>query len=237
MWSMQRTQQQKSLASKSAFTLIELLVVIAIISLLAALLFPVFARAREKARQATCASNLNQIGLAIFLYAQDNNNIVPFGGDPEDVDTVAWTATPWALEVEELPMLTIPLAPYIKNNDIWHCPDDTGYDEVGFFENFPLSAHPSAFAAFGMSYEYDTYLPLMQQTLSGVTAWDMNPPYMQYGPDHIILMQDMDGSWHGGQRWNDKRFNVLFCDGHVHYTTRAEDTDLWTQTFTPPPAS
>ncbi|MFA4044255.1 MAG: hypothetical protein HZRFUVUK_001041, partial [Candidatus Fervidibacterota bacterium] len=69
------------------FTLIELLVVIAIIAILAAILFPVFARAREKARQASCQSNLKQIGLAIFQYAQDYDERLP----------LAWygPGTPW----------------------------------------------------------------------------------------------------------------------------------------------
>jgi prepilin-type N-terminal cleavage/methylation domain-containing protein/prepilin-type processing-associated H-X9-DG protein len=219
---------------KTAFTLIELLVVIAVISLLASLLFPVFARAREKAWQAICASNLRQIGLAAFQYAQDNSGDVPFGGDPSDVDTNGWAGTQWSKEAKALPLVTVPLSPYIKDSHIWDCPDDTGYDKVGSFEDTPLAAHPSAFAVFGMSYSYDTYLVFLRKTFSSVTAWDSNPPYTQYGPDHIILMQDMDGSWHGGQAWQNKRYNVLFCDGHVHYTTRAQDSDLWLQTFTPP---
>ena len=63
--------------SKNGFTLIELLVVIAIIAILAAILFPVFAKAREKARQSSCASNLKQIGLGITQYAQDYDETLP----------------------------------------------------------------------------------------------------------------------------------------------------------------
>src|SRR4028118_1177374 len=65
---------------QSGFTLIELLVVIAIIAILAAILFPVFAQAREKARQATCISNMKQISLAVSSYTQDNDEVLPIPG-------------------------------------------------------------------------------------------------------------------------------------------------------------
>jgi len=91
---------------KKGFTLIELLVVIAIIAILAAILFPVFAKAREKARQSACLSNMKQIGNALNMYAQDYDEGIPC------YDPVAGTsyAGPWNLD------------PYIKNLQVWLCP-------------------------------------------------------------------------------------------------------------------
>src|SRR5947209_15517704 len=75
---MHRTRRQE-MERKKGFTLIELLVVIAIIAILAAILFPVFARAREKSRQISCLSNLKNIGLATLMYAQDYDETFPTG--------------------------------------------------------------------------------------------------------------------------------------------------------------
>ncbi len=102
---------------RRGFTLIELLVVIAIIAILAAILFPVFAKARAKARQASCLSNLKQLGLACLMYAQDYDEdlVWPFmtqsgpvkwpNGDMNTFDT-------WFRSVY----------PYVKNIHIYHCP-------------------------------------------------------------------------------------------------------------------
>jgi prepilin-type N-terminal cleavage/methylation domain-containing protein/prepilin-type processing-associated H-X9-DG protein len=90
------------------FTLIELLVVIAIIAILAAILFPVFAQAREKARQISCLSNEKQMGLAIMQYVQDYDETFPQGVQNN------WWADTWPLLVQ----------PYVKNLDIFRCPDD-----------------------------------------------------------------------------------------------------------------
>lgn len=109
----------------SAFTLIELLVVIAIIAILAAILFPVFAQAREKARQTVCVSNQKQLGLAFSMYIQDYDETTPgaflnittpekpafvAGGDP---DNAAWVI-PYDMQ----------LLPYTKNEQMFACPSD-----------------------------------------------------------------------------------------------------------------
>ncbi len=89
----------------SAFTLIELLVVIAIIAILAAILFPVFAQAREKARSASCQSNLKQMGIAAMMYTQDNDETM--------MCYVNSTSNYWPNAI----------APYVKARQIWYCPD------------------------------------------------------------------------------------------------------------------
>lgn len=91
------------------FTLIELLVVVAIISLLAAILFPVFARARENARRTSCISNGKQIGLALMMYAQDYDDNLPLYYFTGSV-SYSWN---W------------PVMPYIKNDQVFICPSAT----------------------------------------------------------------------------------------------------------------
>src|ERR671935_460042 len=76
-------QRMSTAVRRSAFTLIELLVVIAIIAILAAILFPVFARAREQARKTTCSSNIKNITLATLMYVQDNDETFPVVAHPE----------------------------------------------------------------------------------------------------------------------------------------------------------
>jgi prepilin-type N-terminal cleavage/methylation domain-containing protein/prepilin-type processing-associated H-X9-DG protein len=97
----------------SGFTLIELLVVIAIIAILAAILFPVFAQARAKARQAACLSNLKQVGTAVMMYVQDFDETYPPSQSSVPAPAPANTVVSWP---------TI-IFPYTKNEGIYVCPD------------------------------------------------------------------------------------------------------------------
>ena len=103
---------------RRGFTLIELLVVIAIIAILAAILFPVFARAREKARQSNCLSNVKQMGLAANMYVQDYDEKWMSGGD------MNYGSTPWGTmtDVDSWHEWPCMLLPYVKNAQIFQCP-------------------------------------------------------------------------------------------------------------------
>jgi len=109
------SNKRRSHSVSRGFTLIELLVVIAIIAILAAILFPVFARAREKARTASCQSNMKQVSLGIIMYMQDYDESFPlYAGDlPQNWDRTCM--------------------PYIKNEQVFSCPSDTTTRAVGTY--------------------------------------------------------------------------------------------------------
>ncbi|MCW3094926.1 MAG: prepilin-type N-terminal cleavage/methylation domain [Chthonomonadaceae bacterium] len=136
---------------RRGFTLIELLVVIAIIAILAAILFPVFAQAREQARTTSCLSNFKQIGLSIKMYSQDYDEKFPMGTypgprnwevNPDVVGNQGWndcgdfwkgynpgdgganyTGCAYGGEFYRT-LMTVQCGPYIKNKQIWYCPSD-----------------------------------------------------------------------------------------------------------------
>ncbi len=182
---------------RTAFTLIELLVVIAIISLLAALLFPVFARARDKARQAACTSNLKQISLALKQYAQDYDGSYPVGTVAEGVMGGSGLRAP--SDPQSLPAV---LNPYIKNFQIFVCPN--GRDELREIGNTyqyninKVLANPDVREGTDADYLvlWDVY-SYKTVTAVGVTGLPTiaNPPYCAH----------TDG----------KRYNHLYLDGHV----------------------
>ncbi|BDI31944.1 hypothetical protein CCAX7_39950 [Capsulimonas corticalis] len=134
----------RTIRNFKGFTLIELLVVIAIIAILAAILFPVFAKAREKARQISCASNERQVGLAILQYVQDSDEKFPAGNG--DAANSKLFGQGWAG----------PIYPYAKSTGLLKCPDDSTavsgvYVPVsyGFNTNMSGAGNSGAIASLG----------------------------------------------------------------------------------------
>jgi len=109
---------------RSAFTLIELLVVIAIIAILAAILFPVFAKVREKARQTQCVSNLKQFALAVIQYTEDNDECMPVAYK-QNHQAGPLVARLFGISEQGV---HAEIMPYVKSNNVFVCPDDAGFE-------------------------------------------------------------------------------------------------------------
>ncbi len=179
------------------FTLIELLVVIAIIAILAAILFPVFARAREKARQASCASNLQQMTLGMQMYAQDYDETLPF--------SVTGLATGPLYSVFDV------LQPYIKNQQIIICPSDDTPPSVDL-------------TSLGMGrYSYIPNTQIMPVWIVGLSVTAPVPLSMVYKPAECAAFADGDLDEtqlpanlvvYPVERHNEMA-NYSFVDGHV----------------------
>jgi prepilin-type N-terminal cleavage/methylation domain-containing protein/prepilin-type processing-associated H-X9-DG protein len=124
-----------TLRKRRAFTLIELLVVIAIIAILAAILFPVFAQAREKARQASCLSNAKQLGLAYIMYAQDYDETFAPAYSSSRISGVdnLWWGRGWVFMIQ----------PYIKNVQVFRCPSDS-VERTTYWQPQATSFSPNA---------------------------------------------------------------------------------------------
>ena len=114
-----KTHISPSSNTRSAFTLIELLVVIAIIAILAAILFPVFARARENARRSSCQSNLKQLGLGLLQYTQDYDEYYPRQNHPGGA---SWRQM---------------IFPYVKSEQVFACPSNPNPDQLGDSNSVP----------------------------------------------------------------------------------------------------
>ena len=203
-----------SLRRDDGFTLIELLVVIAIIAILAAILFPVFARAREKARLTVCLSNLKQIGLACHMYAQDWDELFP-------VDDHA--CNPHLRLVSQI-------MPYMKNYQILYCPSACGTGMSALVDT------PANRAAGNISYYYFSF----DGYPNDVT--DYGPPdyigwidkffvqrFWGNNPRPMSEMWDTDYwvacDWFCKNRGSNHRvayasLNILYLDGHVKYWPR-----------------
>ncbi|RYG72101.1 DUF1559 domain-containing protein [bacterium] len=209
---------------RRAFTLIELLVVIAIIAILAAILFPVFGRARENARRSSCQSNLKQIGLGIIQYTQDYDEKMP-------IDSYGWNGTynvgDWMHTIQ----------PYSKSYQILRCPSDTHLVNGHAVDPGPLNYDSSyAISKVGVSDGNRAFGPPVSAAGDPVSSAEiLNPatcvlmtdgndtrnlrPYAYFPPSatngisNITTTEprtmDAIAERHLGTT------NVLWCDGHV----------------------
>jgi prepilin-type N-terminal cleavage/methylation domain-containing protein/prepilin-type processing-associated H-X9-DG protein len=161
---------------RAAFTLIELLVVIAIIGILASLMLPSVARAKQQSKVTVCLNNLHQIDLAIEMFATDNGGRYPsgLGGQRWAREFVCPKVPDDQIERE---MVARPLYPYLKPSEVFKCPEDRGEDFSRDFVNY----YPSMYHASGCSYsfngsawKYTKRIP--EGTLAGqTTSWVRQP--------------------------------------------------------------
>jgi prepilin-type N-terminal cleavage/methylation domain-containing protein/prepilin-type processing-associated H-X9-DG protein len=201
--------------SRRGFTLIELLVVIAIIAILAAILFPVFAKAREKARQSSCSSNLKQIALGALQYAQDYDEV----HIRSTAGTLAWGDT---------------VQPYLKSEQLLNCPStqyrmmlNTGVTPNRYWRRNDAGVTTNRWYAYGLN-AYGITGPPQVANPSGRAMATITRPA------ECIWFADGDGATpysigSGNMTVNDVRgqvdwdrhndgFNVAYVDGHVKWT-------------------
>jgi len=218
--------------AKRGFTLIELLVVIAIIAILAAILFPVFAKAREKARAISCVSNMKQLGLAFMQYEQDNDECVP--ADPDN-----W-GTPMGIGWGQA------IYPYAKATGIYRCPDDSSTTpNVSYAFNAAL---PNSPATHGHIPAFDAPAKTVElYEVSGVTCDVTKPtPCSPIGvillnyttPDWVVSSAKSETGWTFGRDASSGNFasqfgrhtegaNYLMVDGHAKWLHGSAVSSGW----------
>lgn len=217
---------------RRGFTLIELLVVIAIIAILAAIIFPVFNRAKASAKKTACLQNLSQIGLATGAYMNDYDDIFPHAVDASDKFTPEiWAGDPaFQAEIPHMPLFSEVLQPYLKNKEAFHCPSDTGTRMLD--NHFPVQfqTSPSMYAVYQSSYFFRTEIAFKAFTQRGFRL-----------PAKINILFDGAGHWHGSARalaptddvntYNDLlsqyRYNTLFGDFHCKSLPYSELQQAW----------
>jgi len=184
---------------RSGFTLIELLVVIAIISILAAILFPVFSQAREKARQTSCLSNIKQLSLGLLMYAQDYDDKLPTYFWSEG-DAGIPNSTTWWGGIE----------PYVRNTQIYACPSSALPGHHTFqvwIDNTPGFANAPNLS---INYGYNE--------LIGNVAGGMKMARLNADVANTVLLADCTSTWIGGY-WSlsfparAKLYRVAYADG------------------------
>lgn len=205
-----------------AFTLIELLLVIAIISILAALLFPVFQSAKRASHGTDCIASLHNLGVAIDLYTIDNDQMYPWGVDGFQQTSPLTADAERDAAIRALPRLDSVLASYVRAPDVWACDLDDG--KIG--KKPPLGR--SVAARFGSSYWYQTALALdhVSSPPSGRAGEETGMP--ERGPAEIIVLRDWSPFWHlpDGMVANptNERYQALYADGHTKGIGIAEQT-------------
>jgi len=210
---------------RRGFTLIELLVVIAIIAILAAILFPVFARVREKAKQATCTSNIKQVALATIQYCDDNDGYGPTLTTAPDGSWVMWSAKlgpygcPWRSEDGSLSGLwQCSAGPYVS---YYAMPMNRAGDYYGYGRTWAIgeSAHPTddiliceSGIAFHPSYpSFYATMASVAQSKGYWLAWAYWPVATAHGDGNLIAFFDghaknvsrgiIEGNWANMQEW------------------------------------
>ena len=190
---------------RKGLTLIELLVVIAIIAILAAILFPVFARAREKARQTSCLANLKQSALAVHMYAQDYDERLPTWYDPAGT-TGGWWANPQYIMWFHVVM------PYIKNQQMLQCPSQpNNYQGGGFNGTWECG--------------YGVNCGWMNQTKLGSIPRPAERVYAgdKWTTDPRLSPNNGGGGCNGGvasyadNSYHNEGANYALCDGHAKW--------------------
>ena len=201
---------------RPGFTLIELLVVIAIIAILAAILFPVFARAREKARQTSCLSNVKQLGLGLMMYAQDY--------DETYLGSTYWQSK----NCDSGTFWGNCLTPYVKNQQIFICPS---YKRNGTFtyNNWTFPVRPSYGWNTNLSFETLAVLEEPANTVAiadcshqvfasivGRIAWANSTDHVRYGSGGPWPNGDPNYMTDAYSRHNSGE-NMTFADGHAKW--------------------
>jgi prepilin-type N-terminal cleavage/methylation domain-containing protein/prepilin-type processing-associated H-X9-DG protein len=205
---------------KQGFTLIELLVVIAIIAILAAILFPVFARARENARRASCQSNLKQIALGFQQYIQDYDERYPIA---QGVGVASGT---WASSMGPYGWADA-LLPYTKSIQIYQCPSEKlpgtvvpnttsgaiAYTDYAYNEHFGKDSSPTVVPVHSSDLVASALTVLLQDGDSLLSS----PGYYYKGSQYIAYCELLNGSNSDRTARHLDGNNFAFTDGHVKW--------------------
>ncbi len=203
---------------KHGFTLIELLVVIAIIAILAAILMPVFARAREQARKGSCHSNMKQMTMGMLMYAQDYDERFPAGKSncshgPFD----SWNQS--GMGIDDFHMqaqwYAALIQPYVKNPQVFRCPSMVDGNYKDWFSGGQSPAALNAQGFKGIDYEWKLAAALASRCGRSMAAWGQPAQqFMLIENWHTSAPHDGENYWTGDRG---SSAVVGFTDGHVKF--------------------